>query len=72
MTTNRPAAPPTGPDVPSVAEAAGALATAVDELSTAERTHVSGGAGADPQVATGVCEAVEGLTPDLLLANLCR
>jgi hypothetical protein len=72
MTTNRPDARPTGPDVPSVAEAAGGLATAVDELAAADRSIRRAVLALTRTVGTDVCETVEGLTPDLLLANLCR
>jgi hypothetical protein len=72
MITNRPDARPSGPDVPSVADAAGALATAVDELAAADRAIRRAVLALTRTVGTDVCETVEGLTPDLLLANLCR
>jgi hypothetical protein len=62
MTTNRPdALPPTGPDVPSVAAAAGALAVAVDRMADAERAICDPVLALSATVGTGICESVEGL-----------
>ncbi|MBW3658923.1 MAG: hypothetical protein KY457_09815, partial [Actinobacteria bacterium] len=72
MTSNHRSAPPTGPVVPSVADAAGALASAVDRLADAERAICDAVLALSATVGTGVCETVEGLPPDLVLANLCR
>lgn len=72
MTSNPASTPPAGPAVPSVADAAGALAAAVDRLADSERAICDAVLALSATVGTGVCETVEGLPPDLVLANLCR
>ncbi|MBW3659236.1 MAG: 13E12 repeat family protein [Actinobacteria bacterium] len=72
MTSTHASAPPTGPVVASVADAAGDLASAVDALAAADRETCRAVLALSRTIGTGVCETVEGLPPDLVLANLCR
>ncbi|MBW3658242.1 MAG: HNH endonuclease [Actinobacteria bacterium] len=72
MASTHASAAPTGPVVPSVAEVGGALASAVDRLADSERAICDAVLALSATVGTGVCESVEGLPPDLVLANLCR
>jgi hypothetical protein len=66
------AGPVAGPDVPTIAEAAGDLATAIDRFRQVDRAICRGVLALSRTVGTGISETVEGLPADLLLANLCR
>lgn len=72
MTSNPAHRAPAGTIVPSVADAAADLAAALDALGAAERATCRAVLALSRTVGTGIVESLEGLPPDLLLANLCR